>query len=190
MCEPLKSDEIIPDIVHPLGKYWEQPNRDNILIDDKHALMSKHSLDGLHEYSMSIPTGVYTGKMWKSKVLGKWLLRWFGNENDKGLLPILSREILIREETPMNEPLKSAETIKIMEEAILCLHLELPENIINDVKKRWDKLKLALEKWEQSIREDQRKKCRDEWHDWFLNGTDSVVECENKILNAGKKEKP
>ena len=91
---------IIPDIVHPLGKYWEQPNKDNILIDDTHALMNEHSLDELYEYSMSIPTGVYVGKMWKSKVSDKWILRWFGNEIDKGLLPILSREILISEEMP------------------------------------------------------------------------------------------
>jgi hypothetical protein len=89
---------IIPDMIHPLGKYWQQPNRDNILIDDTYALMSKHTLDELHEYSMSIPTGVYTGKMWKVKVFGKWILKWFGNENYKGLLSILSREILISEE--------------------------------------------------------------------------------------------
>ena len=100
MSEKVKSDEIIPDMIHPLGKYWQQPNRDSILIDDKHALMSKHSLGELYEYSASIPTGVYTGKMWKAKVLGKWFLRWFGNENNKGLLPILSRKILINEEMP------------------------------------------------------------------------------------------
>lgn len=100
MSEPLKNNEIIPDMIHPLGKYWQQPNKDNIVIDDRNALMGKDSLDELHEYSMSIPTGVYAGKMWKAKVLNKWILRWFGSENDKGLLPILSREILISEERP------------------------------------------------------------------------------------------
>lgn len=85
----------IPDMVHPLGKHWQQPNPDNILIDDTHALMSERSLGELHEYSMSIPSGVYEGKMWKFKTRNKWFLKWFGGENSKGLLPIFTREILI-----------------------------------------------------------------------------------------------
>ena len=88
---------MIPETIHPLGKYWNQPNREDIAIDDIHALMSKDSFNRLHTYLTSIPTGVYEGKMWKSKIINKWILRWFGNENDEGLLPILSREIILVE---------------------------------------------------------------------------------------------
>ncbi len=85
----------IPDMVHPLGKHWQQPALHNILIDDVHALMSEYSLGELHEYSMSIPSGVYEGKMWKAKFGDTWYLKWFGTENDREFLPIYSREILL-----------------------------------------------------------------------------------------------
>ena len=88
---------MIPDMIHPLGKHWQQPNRDNILIDDTYALMNNRSLGELYEYSMSIPTGVYEGKMWKARSKNRWFLRWYGVENEEGLLPILIREIIIVE---------------------------------------------------------------------------------------------
>ena len=86
---------MIPDMVHPLGRHWRQPNKEDIAIDNIHALMSKDSFQELHTYSMSIPTGVYEGKMWKRLTRGIWFLSWFGNENKDGLLPTLSREILV-----------------------------------------------------------------------------------------------
>lgn len=82
-------------MVCSLGKHWQQPNRDNVLIDNTHALMSNYSLGELHEYSMSIPTGVYEGKMWKAKIKAKWYLRWYGVEDEEGFLPILIREIIV-----------------------------------------------------------------------------------------------
>ena len=91
------SENTIPDMVHPLSKHWDQPNRDNILIDNTKALMSGRSLGELHLYSTSIPTGVYEGKMWKSKFQNKWYLRWFEVEDEEKMLPILSREIIIAE---------------------------------------------------------------------------------------------
>ena len=89
---------MIPKMIHPLGKHWRQPKREDIAIDNTHALMSKDSFEQLHEYSMSVPTGVYEGKMWKAKYRSGWILRWFGNENADGLLPILNREIVVVEE--------------------------------------------------------------------------------------------
>jgi len=86
---------MIPNMVHRLSRYWDQPDKEDIIIDDIHALMSKESFSQLKEYSMSIPTGVYEGKMWKAKIANKWILRWFGNENTEGLLPILNRKIII-----------------------------------------------------------------------------------------------
>ena len=89
-------NNIIPDMVHPLGKHWQQPNRDNILIDDTHALMSERCLGELHDYSTSIPTGVYEGKMWKAhkKLLDAWVLRWYDHIEGK-YMTIETREIII-----------------------------------------------------------------------------------------------
>jgi len=88
------SENTIPDMVHPLSKHWDQPKKEVVLIDDVSACISQESFQQLKEYSMSIPTGVYEGKMWKARFRGKWYLRWFGKENKEGLLPILIREII------------------------------------------------------------------------------------------------
>lgn len=69
----------IPQMSDPMGKYWTQPDRNNILIDDNHAVMSSHDFITLPEYSCSIPSGVYVGKMWKSNTRGgDWFLKWYG----------------------------------------------------------------------------------------------------------------
>lgn len=93
---------IIPDMVHPFGKYWEQPDKSKILIDDKHALMSRHTLEELKEYSTTIPTGAYEGKMWKACLYtgnGKemdWYLRWYDSHpTDLELVQVCSRRIIL-----------------------------------------------------------------------------------------------
>ncbi len=78
----------IPPITDPMGKYWRQPDRHAILLDDTHAIMPQHVFDSLSEYNCSMPTGVYPGKMWKCHVGSYdsrvkvedryWQLRWFG----------------------------------------------------------------------------------------------------------------
>lgn len=74
---------IIPKITDALGSSWKQPNLAGIEIDDTHVLMSERSLSELREYSMSIPSAVYEGKMWKCKYRSGWLLRWYSNSKDK-----------------------------------------------------------------------------------------------------------
>lgn len=70
---------VIPAIIDPMGSYWQQPKRDNILIDDQHAVMGKKDFEALLEYSSSTPSGVYEGKMWRRQVAGgDWYLCWFG----------------------------------------------------------------------------------------------------------------
>ena len=56
---------IIPNMTDPLGKYWEQPDKENILLDDTYALMEKADFDKLCNYEASFPSGVYLGKMWR-----------------------------------------------------------------------------------------------------------------------------
>ncbi len=88
--EKLEAREPIPLMTHPLSKYWDQPNRREIEIDEIHALMTRNTFNKLHEYSGTIPTGAYEGKMWKRhdglcdrefmSAGGKpvWLLMWYG----------------------------------------------------------------------------------------------------------------
>lgn len=88
---------LIPPITNEMGRYWDQPTQDNILIDDKFAVMSQKTFNELGEYSCSVPSGTYTGKMWKlhSRDDNSWWLRWYGNENDDGTIDIHNRRILI-----------------------------------------------------------------------------------------------
>jgi len=74
----------VPEMTDPLGAYWDQPKLSEIEIDDNHALMSIQSLSKLYEYSNSMPSGVYVGKMWKCKTKDCWLLRWYGDCKDPG----------------------------------------------------------------------------------------------------------
>lgn len=70
--------ETIPPMTHPLSRHWIQPSVHNIEIDETHALMGEVSFKELKDYSASLPSGVYEGKMWKSKYRGSWYLVWYG----------------------------------------------------------------------------------------------------------------
>jgi len=88
-------------MVHELGKHWPQPPLSEILVDDIHALMSERTLGRLSEYSASVPSGVYAGKMWKRRVYAGWFLCWYGpgvpNAEGKtnGLMYTYARKVLI-----------------------------------------------------------------------------------------------
>jgi hypothetical protein len=99
---------VIPPITDAMGKYWRQPDPSRIQIDDQNALMDQATFDALAEYSATIPTGVYPGKMWKrhdgiydrkcKPEHQRWLLGWFGEEFTKGEFDYCSnnwREIII-----------------------------------------------------------------------------------------------
>ncbi|MBG5923696.1 hypothetical protein [Providencia rettgeri] len=101
-CHPVETNEVsmknrIPPMTNPLGKHWVQPNHENILIDDTHVIMSRKDFNSLSEYSNSIPSGVYAGKMWKAIVQdGRAFLRWFGLvEGRDDLCSNNQREIII-----------------------------------------------------------------------------------------------
>lgn len=79
---------MIPPMTDPMGKHWEQPSVDRILVDETHAMMSQRTLDELADYSCTQPTGVYKGKMWKRRkeYLDEskgWWLCWYG-PSEKG----------------------------------------------------------------------------------------------------------
>lgn len=73
---------VIPPMAHELARYWDQPAREAIVFDDKHAWMSLVTWRALAPYDSSMPSGVYEGKMWRRDETrfraGRHLLCWFG----------------------------------------------------------------------------------------------------------------
>lgn len=85
----------IPPITEPMGQYWRQPDRREILLDNTHALMTKTTFEQLLDYSHSQPTGVYPGKMWKKGGPTGWWLHWFGLHENPDLCSGHVRKILL-----------------------------------------------------------------------------------------------
>ncbi len=105
----------IPPITDPMGKYWQQPDRSRIVIDDTHALMDLKTFEELAEYSCSQPSGVYEGKMWKrhngiydrrfiaAGGVPNWMLCWYGSCDDPSKVSNNYRDILIATQ-PQDSP--------------------------------------------------------------------------------------
>lgn len=87
----------IPPITDPLGKYWEQPDLNEIELSLSHAHMNLGSFHELKIYQTSLPTGVYYGKMWKKQDhRGRWLLCWYGPNPDPNFISINYLRIQIK----------------------------------------------------------------------------------------------
>ena len=95
--ESMEVKNVIPEMVHSLSKYWNQPDIKDIEIGDKQAKMSKCTFELLLEYSTSIPTGVYEGKMWKRRRPDAWYLLWYAACEGADSCSINIRKIIIVE---------------------------------------------------------------------------------------------
>jgi hypothetical protein len=97
-----------PTLESPYGPgAWSQPDRTHVLIDDTHALMTKTTFEKLCEYSTSVPTGVYPGKMWRrhdgahalmdgaNRVTPEWLFCWYGRTEDPTKCSIHFRKVIL-----------------------------------------------------------------------------------------------
>ena len=108
--EPNPSNNVIPPMTDPLGRHWRQPDPAEMLIDDTHVVMPPETFKGLAEYSGTMPTGVYPGKMWKrhnglfdrncKPEDREWLLVWYGECDDPKFCSNNWRKILIVHPTP------------------------------------------------------------------------------------------
>lgn len=95
----IKPLNTIPEMTHPLSKYWSAPDRSRIsFTGDLYAVMSKRDFDMLLEFNLTNPTEVYEGKMWKREEGDKYYLLWFGHSNVVGCCSINSREIVTIED--------------------------------------------------------------------------------------------
>ena len=73
----------IPEMTDPLSKGWQQPDLSKINFVDGFAEMSQNIFEELGEYSMSIPSDVYPGKVWKAnKKQTGWWLNWFAGKGE------------------------------------------------------------------------------------------------------------
>jgi hypothetical protein len=87
---------LIPEMDDPLGKYWSQPKDIRLApMDDEHVVLSLSQYKALAEYSSTIPTGVYPGKVWRRSQKDVELLVWYGPETPDHKCPILYRKILL-----------------------------------------------------------------------------------------------
>lgn len=62
MCKVVLDENVIPPMTHPWGKVWKQPDRKNLVLDDKYAMMYRRDFEMLSDYTGSEPTGKYNGK--------------------------------------------------------------------------------------------------------------------------------
>lgn len=56
---------------------------------------SMKAFEGLREYSLTIPSGEYEGKMWKVNRGGIWYLYWYDHDDNPSMIKIERREILL-----------------------------------------------------------------------------------------------
>lgn len=93
------SDNIIPEMTHPLSKGWSGPDRSEIQVDHQYARMNKGTFDRLqHIQGSSVYWVVYEGKMWKTsddKI--HWHLHWWSASDDPDKCKHNRREIIVHE---------------------------------------------------------------------------------------------
>ena len=80
-----------------------QPSRAYVIVDGPYAMVDEYWFKRLPEYSASIPTGVWFGKMWKARwgdpdgmgKYGGWYLRWYGPHKNPKLAAIEQRHLVV-----------------------------------------------------------------------------------------------
>lgn len=83
-------------MTNPLGRFWEQPNLNEILIEDDNAIMTGITFSKLKNYSHSIPSGVYEGKMWRGvDRSGIDYLAWYGSSDNPDKCSINHKVIIL-----------------------------------------------------------------------------------------------
>lgn len=94
----------VPEAQSPYGKNaFHMPHRHDIgfIEDQNFCSMKQRTFDKLAEYSTTIPTGVWPGKMWKAQLNNeegefRWYLRWF-DEVVKNSCQIHDLKIIVAE---------------------------------------------------------------------------------------------
>jgi hypothetical protein len=94
----------VPPITHPMGKHWDQPDPHAFEWHEDRVVMTREQFKALHDYSCSLPSGVYDGKMWRltshhgtSVPMNerRCFLRWFAPSDDPNQCSIHSLPLVI-----------------------------------------------------------------------------------------------
>lgn len=85
----------IPPLTEPILKNWSQPDRKDIIVDDKSALMLKETFNLLQEYPDKWHTYCYPGKMYKRIYMDTYILIWFTYHKDPNKVSVEVRNIII-----------------------------------------------------------------------------------------------
>jgi hypothetical protein len=85
----------IPDIVDKELKNWRQPERSEITINDKYALMPKDTFLQLQDVPLKFHAIKLPGKMSRTEINSKPFLYWFGLHENPIKCSIEWREIVI-----------------------------------------------------------------------------------------------
>lgn len=73
----------IPKITSPLGDGWDQPDHSEIqFTTDGFAVISDEGLAMLQRYDTTLPSAIYTGKMWMRVEDGVEYLCWWTDAPD------------------------------------------------------------------------------------------------------------
>lgn len=85
-----------------MGQHWDQPHPGEITIENGVAFMTAATFKKLKNYSCSLPSGTYQGKMWRKAVVyeeqhitARWKLCWYVDIDMPGQIGIQYREISI-----------------------------------------------------------------------------------------------
>jgi hypothetical protein len=95
----------IPPMTHPYASSWSQPDQSRMAIDDTYAIMDRRTFLELEEYSATMPSGVYEGKMWRrhngsfdrspDRKPPVWLLVWYGRSDRPNVVSNNWRKIIL-----------------------------------------------------------------------------------------------
>jgi hypothetical protein len=89
----------IPESESPYGaNAFQMPDKDDIaFIEGKDfCYMKVETFNKLLEYSTSLPSGVWVGKLWKAhRQDGNWYLMWYDKVNEEGKCPVGSKRIYV-----------------------------------------------------------------------------------------------
>lgn len=77
----------VPEINHPLGKNWNNPNTDNLKFfqtvsgGSMFVNIGEDEMKKMLRYDFSLPSGVYDGKMWLRGEFVAWFSQCPGKED-------------------------------------------------------------------------------------------------------------
>lgn len=69
MRKVVLDENVIPPMTHPWGIAWKQPDRNNLVLDDKYAVMYRRDFETLPDYTGSEPTGSITAKCGRLSII-------------------------------------------------------------------------------------------------------------------------